>query len=166
MKFQERHTPKPDPLTSDPVAPSCLILNISRIDEHGMVLEMLCGFEIGSTIAMGFHLPSDTPHLSSDLSIQGQHEMETSTFINVESIVVESKMGSGVTGQPAHLVTVLFSQISHGDREQLLHHLAEHPIHPQRPPSALSSHFSTSSASSTAFNEKLRREVTQCIHLN
>jgi len=162
MKFQERNTPKPDSPDSGSAAPSCPLLNIPRIDEHGMVLETLCGFEIGSTIALGFHLQGDDSHPPTEQTIPGQHELEASTFINVETIVVESKMGSGVTGQPAYFVTVLFSQISRADREQLLHYLAEHPNHPQRQSSA----HSPSSFTPWAFNEKLRREVTQRIHLN
>lgn len=160
MKFQKRYTPIPSPLDSDSVAPSCPLLNIPRIDEHGMVLESQCGFETGSTIALGFHLQYEdavaaqpSPYPSAPLE---------NIFISVEVIVVESKMGSSKAGQPVHLVTVLFSLISREDREQLLRYSALHPSHPQPKPSLAAHH----SLTPCDYNEKLRREITLQIHLN
>lgn len=157
MKFQKQNTPKTGSLDNSPDAMSCPLLSIPEIDEHGMVLESRCGFEVGSTIALGFHL-----HYAESLSNIGQSETDRTRFISVEAIVIESRLISGSSGQPVHLVTVLFSQISRKDREYLLHFSGCLMAHTRRqlfeaPPC---------SPSPKEFCEELRREVTQRIHLN
>lgn len=160
MKFQKRYTPIPKPLDRESRASTCPLLNIPRIDEHGMVLESQCGFDVGSTIALGFHLQC-APAASAKAG-QCHVEAQHSTFISVEAIVVESKIGSSSAGQPVHLVTVLFSLISRKGREQLLRYSASRCSRPQPKPS-LPTH---SSPTPGDFNEQVCREVTRRIHLN
>ena len=162
MKFQKGNTPIPDSLNSDSAALSCPLLNIPRINEHGMVLETRCGYEVGSAIVLGFHLQYDNARNPAKQSKQGQSYPDSSTFISVEAIVVDSKMGSGTAGQPVYLVTVLFSQISREDREHLLRYSGSSPARPKR------QHYPPSPSSSAPwdFSEKIRREANQRIHLN
>jgi len=162
MKFQKRNTPNLRPLDNDSVAPFCPLLNIPRMDEHGMVLETRCGFEVGSTIALGFHLQCCDDSIPHKHASQGQHHDAGSNFISVEAIVVESKIGSSSSGQPVHLVTILFSQITRKDIELLLRYSGSHSNHPLRKPFASTSPSLTPSD----FNKKIRREISQRIHLN
>ncbi len=167
MKFQKQNTPKQDFLDSGSVVPCCPLLNIPGIDEHGMVMEMRCGFEVGSTIALGFHLQSGAVPPPSgqgkpkpfDLSKPGH---AGSVFISVEVIVVESKIGSNAMGQPTYLVTVLFSQISRKAREGLLHYSGNACAHPGRQAAA----GPTDASAPLDHSEKFLREVTQRIYLN
>jgi len=170
MKFQKQNTPQTDFLNSDSDGRSCPLLNIPLVTEHGMVLETRCGFEIGSTIALGFHLQFDEIHVptastiqeEADLPVKEHSGQEGSVFISVEVIVVESMIGTGTAGQPVYLVTVLFSQISRKDREQLLRYSGSHSAHRQVQSSALVPLASAPWDSS----EKLLREATQRIYLN
>lgn len=160
MNFQKQYTPISDPLRNDSAALSCPLLNIPRIDEHGMVLESQCGFEIGSTIALGFHLLNTDSF--TEQTAQYQQNPQDKAFISVEAIVVESKIGSGSTGQPVHLVTILFSLISRKDREQLLRYSDRYSGQPQPKPSLAAHH----SAPPCDYHEKLHRDAPRCIYLN
>lgn len=170
MKFQKPNTPKLDLRSSDPPAPSCPLLGIPRVNQHGMVLEMRHGFEVGSAIALGFHLQSiDADPFSGHATLgQGQSIQASpphpggSYFIGVEAIVIESKLGSSALGQPAYLVTVLFSQISRRDKEKLLCYCRSHPANLRRCLSPPMPH----ETSPQDFNEKLNMEALQRIHLN
>lgn len=119
-----------------------------------MVMEMRCGFEVGSTIALGFHLQSAAVHQPSGHG--------GSVFISVEVIVVESKIGSASMGQSTYLVTVLFSQISRKAREGLLHYSGNACAHPRGQAAA----DTTDASVPLDHNEKFLREVTQRIYLN
>lgn len=145
MKFQKQNTPisfaQPDTNSAGALS-ACPLLNIPVIDDHGLVMETRCGFEVGSTIVLGFHLrcdgsqasrhrvkPGTMPQKFAQKSAQVQGlELSSSTttgqsgsvFISLEVIVVESKIGHGSAGQPVYLVTVLFSGISRKDRKSLL----------------------------------------------
>lgn len=125
-----------------------------------MVLESQCGFEIGSTIALGFHL--QYPGSFTEQTAQHQQNPQDNTFISVEAIVVESKVGSGSTGQPVHLVTVLFSLISRSDREQLLRYSDRYCAQTQSK-SSLAAH---PAAPPCDYHEKLHRDAIRRIHLN
>lgn len=165
MKFQKPNTPKLDLRSSDSPTPSCPLLGIPRVNHHGMVLEMRYGFEVGSTIALGFHLQSID---ATSLSGQGQSMKASppqpggSYFIGFEAIVIESKPGSGAVGQPVYLVTVLFSQISQRDKKRLLCYCQSHRADLRRNLTTPKPH----DASPQDFDEKLRWEATQRIHLN
>jgi len=166
MKFQKPTTPELDRRRGDPPAPTCPLLGIARINRQGMVLEMRHGFEVGSSIALGFHLQG--VGAGSGQAVQGKcmeaspPQPAGSCFIGVEAIVIESKLGSGPSGEPAYLVTVLFSQISRGDREKLLCFCRSHRarlqpcLTPALPQGSLAQDY----------KENLRREATQRIHLN
>jgi len=170
MKFQKPNTPKLDLRSSDPPAPSCPLLGIPRVNQHGMVLEMRHGFEVGSAIAFGFHLQGidDAPFPGHGAPGQGQSVQTSppqpggSYFIGIEAIVIESKLGSGALGQPVYLVTVLFSQISRRDKEKLLCYCRSHSANLQRCPAPPV----PPETSPEGFNEKLSREALQRIHLN
>ena len=74
-------------------------------NEHGIILETYREYEIGASIAIGFHV--DRP------------ETRKSHFISAESIVVDSRP-SMKQGELVHRVTMLFSEIKWDDRELLL----------------------------------------------
>lgn len=170
MKFQKPNTPKLDPRSSASPTPTCPLLGIPRVNQHGMVLEMRHGFEVGSTIALGFHLQRiEADPLSGHAALSQGPSMEASAaqpggsfFIGVEAIVIESKPGSCALGQPAYLVTVLFSQISRRDKEKLLCYCRSHPVSLRQGLASPMPH----EAFAQDFNEKLHREATQRIHLN
>jgi hypothetical protein len=92
----------------------------------------------------------------------GSPQQGGSCFIGVEAIVIESKPGSCGLGQPAYLVTVLFSQISRRDKERLLCYCRSHPVSLRQGLAPPMPH----EAFAQDFNEKLHREATQRIHLN
>lgn len=150
MEFQKQNTLGQDFLDCGSVAPCCPLLKIPRIDEQGMVMEMRCGFEVGSTIALGFHLQD------------GAGKQLVSRFISLEVMVIESKIGSGSGGQPVHLVTVLFSLISCQAREELLRFAGSHTRSSKPKTSAQGPLSSTMKTC----NERFLRQVTQCIGLN
>lgn len=74
-------------------------------NEHGIILESHRDYEIGASVAIGFHV--DRP------------EIRESRFISAESIVVDSRP-SLKKGELLHRVTMLFSDIKRDDREMLL----------------------------------------------
>lgn len=78
-----------------------------RVNEHGIVLESQRSFEIGTTIALGFHVNCD--------SRSGK-----SRFISVEAILVGSKPRVTRSGQLVQEITLLFSEIDRKDRDVLL----------------------------------------------
>ena len=78
-----------------------------RVNEHGIVLESERNFDIGTTMALGFHVNVDS-------------RSEKSRFISVEAILVESKPRVTRSGQLVQEITLLFSEIDRKDRETLL----------------------------------------------
>lgn len=86
--------------------PSCPIQEVIRANEYGMIIESDRSFDVGETMSIGFHLPSDQPR--------------SQQFIMAEALVVESQKLRMVTDREAFRVTVLFSQISHQDRSKLI----------------------------------------------
>ncbi|MFK5923852.1 MAG: hypothetical protein QM496_16870 [Verrucomicrobiota bacterium] len=169
MKFQKQNTPffpAQDTLNKAAVAPACPLLNIAAMDDHGLVMEMLCGFEVGSTIVLGFHLHCDGSQeklpQGVELSSPGSVGQRSSVFISLEVIVVESKMGHGSAGQPVYLVTGLFSGISNKDRKRLLSYTGSN----NRQLAGNAPIKFAAGSTLLACTEKFLSEVTQRIYLN
>ncbi len=166
MKFQKPTTPKLERRCEEPPAPPCPLLGIARINRQGMVLEMRHGFEVGSGIVLGFHLQDTdaaTGHAAQGQCLEANPQQPAdSCFIGVEAIVIESKPGSSTSGEPAYLVTVLFSQISRADKEKLLDICRSHRANPRQSLPPTMSHGGLMQD----YNAKLRRKATQRIHWN
>ncbi|NNE92939.1 MAG: hypothetical protein HKN23_14945 [Verrucomicrobiales bacterium] len=75
-------------------------------NEHGIVLESQREFEVGSSVAIGFH-------------VESPDQSDKSQFISAESIVVDSRPAMK-RGGAVHQVTMLFSEIDCEDRNLLL----------------------------------------------
>ncbi len=80
---------------------------VLKTNEHGMVLESVRSFEVGSTVALGFHVDC------------GQRTVK-SKFISVEAIVVGSIPSVSDQGMFVNEVTLMFSEIDREDRAVLL----------------------------------------------
>jgi len=85
---------------------SCPFLNVVAASENGVVVESQRGFDIGSMIAIGFHVTGDSSRNSS--------------FISADSMVVDSHPGVSRSGSPVFRITLMFSNISAEDRSLLV----------------------------------------------
>jgi hypothetical protein len=104
MHTPESHFPSSDISSRNASQPP---FQVVQSNEHGLVLESQRSFEIGSTIAMGFHVDCHSRH-------------GKSRFISVEAMVVGSSPKVTRKGQLCMEVTLLFSEIDREDREVLL----------------------------------------------
>lgn len=73
--------------------------------EHGLIMEANRPFEVGATVALGFHL---------------NRKDRSSKFVSAETVVVDSTPRFTERGKLVHCVTMVFSEISDRDRRLLV----------------------------------------------
>ena len=93
----------------------CPLLAVLGANEHGLVMESRCGFEVGATVSLGFHL-----HLLDGNASNSPADVSHSAFVSAETLVVESSCQLSESGELVHRVTMLFSEISRKDRDLLM----------------------------------------------
>ncbi len=85
---------------------SCPFLNVVAACENGIVVESQRGFDVGSVVAIGFHV--------------NRNASRSSSFISADTMVVDSHPGVSRTGSPVFRVTLMFANISSEDRDLLM----------------------------------------------
>lgn len=92
-----------------PSTTACLIRNVIRANEIGMIVESSCAFDVGSSMSFGFHV-----------STLNQDRHRDSEFIYAEGLVVDSQKLLLTTDRESYRITVLYSDISNKDRSRLI----------------------------------------------
>lgn len=82
------------------------MIEVLGANEHGMIIETDRGFDVGSSVELGFQL--------------GNSPSRRGEFVSAETIVVESRPQVSERGSLVHRVTLLFSAISRHDHDILL----------------------------------------------
>ena len=94
-------------LESLPTTSSCIVRDLIRANEIGMIVESTCRFDIGSSISFGFHVSSEQSLCDSE-------------FIHIEALVVDSQKLLLTTDRDAYRTTVLYNGVPNSDRSKLI----------------------------------------------
>ena len=87
------------------------MIEVVGASEHGMVIETDRGFDVGSSVELGFQLDNSP----------SRH----GAFVSAQTLVVESRPQVSERGSLVHRVTLLFSEISRRDHDILLDYSRE-----------------------------------------
>lgn len=98
----------------------CPLINVTRANEHGIVVQSRRSLEVGSAFALGIHVQIP--------------ECQQTEFVSAETIIVESTPRLNRHSDLVYQVTMLFSEISRDDRELLM--LVSHDESMVTPPPA------------------------------